>query len=471
MVRLLLGKGVNFGTQDLIDALRCRSVSVLSKRTQIELIRATPDLERMQIPGQSLLELCSLKFHGDALRETLHLCPAAYDSGALTAIVLRALKRDLFRDHDFRLTDVQTLVRRRTEDNCDWERENTTLLVAVMFSRPDILSILVTPGTTSAIKVARIPKEAFSSFLDPRNHTNPLKWMDPTDDLGCRDWVACSPLMGIAATPDRGVHESLSDSILNCLLACSYEPDALTVVIAVAKGNLRLLGRLQCLASWPSILSIDDHDRHPWCPTALQVAASNENAELVELLLEAGVSANEMPAKEPMGYCAPRTALQAAVDKGNLRLTTLLIDRGACINAPAAEDSGGTALQLACIHGYLEISRLLLEHGADVNAWGAQKHGRTALEGAAEHGRIDTIQLLLNYGACTDGAYREQYMRAVLYARKNRHFAAAALLAEHREWSAEDDECYKNLQAAGLDDEQEGDVRETNSYGIDSWGM
>ncbi|KAL1871620.1 hypothetical protein Daus18300_004620 [Diaporthe australafricana] len=153
-----------------------------------------------------------------------------------------------------------------------------------------------------------------------------------------------------------------------------------------------------------------------------------------------------MPASEPIGECMPRTALQAAVGRGKLMLTKLLIERGACINAPAAEDSGATALQLACIHGYLEISRLLLELGADVNARGAQKHGRTALEGAAEHGRIDTIQLLLSCGACTDGSYREQYLNAILYAKRNRHFAAAALLKEHRVWSTEDEECYRRLQ-------------------------
>lgn len=48
---------------------------------------------------------------------------------------------------------------------------------------------------------------------------------------------------------------------------------------------------------------------------------------------------------------------------GSLRHTNLFIERGACINAPAAEDSGATVLQRACIHGYLEISRRLSEIG------------------------------------------------------------------------------------------------------------
>ncbi|KAK7710240.1 hypothetical protein SLS64_005824 [Diaporthe eres] len=196
-----------------------------------------------------------------------------------------------------------------------------------------------------------------------------------------------------------------------------------------------------------------NHDRPPWCPTALQVAASDGNDELVEFFLREGVSVNEEPANEPVGNRMPQTALQAAIDGGNLKLTNLFIECGASINAPAAEDSGGTALQLACIHGNFDLSLRLLELGADVNAKGALRHGRTALEGAAEHGRIDTLQLLLSHGARTDGAHREQYIKAILYAEKNRHFAAACLLRDHREWDVEDEECYKSLQSDKLSDE------------------
>ncbi|KAI7773549.1 hypothetical protein LA080_010399 [Diaporthe eres] len=154
-----------------------------------------------------------------------------------------------------------------------------------------------------------------------------------------------------------------------------------------------------------------------------------------------------------MGKVLPRTALQAAIDNGNQRLTNIFIESGAYINAPAAEDSGATALQLACINGYLRINLRLLELGADVNARGAQKNGRTALEGAAEHGRIDPLQLLLNHGAYTDGPYRVQYLKAISYAEKNRHFAAAGLLRDHRAWHVEDEECYKSLQSDKLSDE------------------
>lgn len=448
IVRHLLERGVEFGGHDIIDALQYPGRSVLSTKTQIELIRATPGLDRLQIFGLSLLELCSVKFRGDALRDILTRFPAAYDSGALAAIVIRSLNQ--FDECEFSLKEIQALVSRRTESNCDWEKENTALLFAALFHSLDVLRILITRNSTRVTKKARIPRKDFSLFLKQIYYPPSFSHMDPQYSIGCQDWVPCSPLMGIAMMPAMFTDWDVCNEVLDHLLACSYEPDAFAVVIAAAKGNLRLLRRFQCLENWQSILSIDDDSRPPWYPTALQVAASNGFEKVVEFLLEAGTSVNEAPAEEPIDGCLPRTALQAAIDSGSIRLMDPLIERGAFVNAPAAEDWGATALQLACIHGYLTISLRLLELGADVNARGAQKHGRTALEGAAEHGRIDTIQLLLNRGACTDGVYREQYLKAVLYAESNRHFTAAALLKEHREWTAEDEECYQSLQLIGL---------------------
>lgn len=452
IVRFLLREGVNFGEQEMIDALQYPGISRLATDTQIDLINSTPDFDCRKIFGVPLLELCFLKFSGSAVREILRRFPAAYDSGALSAIVLRTLNCNPAHEDAFRIAEIQTMIGRRTETNCDWEKENTALLVTAMFSSLEISRILVVPGTVCVMKTARLPKRDFSWILDSQCKINRYYNVDPTHSLGCQDWVTCSPLLGIAMTLCRSIHWSIAEDILDHMLACSYEPDALTVVVAATWDNILLLRRLRSLDNWLSIMSIESHDRPSWCPTALQVAASDENEELVEFFLGEGVSVNEEPANEPMGNRMPRTALQAAIGAGNLRLTNLFIERGASIDAPAAEDSGATALQLACIQGNFDLSLRLLELGADVNAKGALRHGRTALEGAAEHGRIDTLQLLLSHGACTDGAYREQYIKAVLYAEKYRHFAAAGLLRDHRAWNFDDEECYRSLQSEKLSD-------------------
>lgn len=451
IVHFLLGEGVKLGEHDIVDALQYPGISVLPTATQIDVIRAASDLDQRQVFGLPLLELCCLKFSDTAVRELLQQYPSAYDSGALCAIVLRSLKndRDPFSNsvHDLRLTDIAAISSRRTESNCDWEKENTALLITVMFMDPEILHFLVTSDTACVSQTARLPRNVFYWIFDRRFGINPFTKMDPTNMIGHQDWVACSPLIGLVTTPKSWEYQSISKNMLDHLLACSYKPDALTVVVAAKRGDIHLLRRLQRLENWRSIVSIDNHDRPPWCPTALQAAVSIGNEEMVELLLNAGVSVNEEPANQPIGEHMPRTALQAAIDNGNLRLIDLFIKHGSNINAPAAEDSGATALQVACIQGNIDLSLRLLELGADANAKGALRRGRTALEGAAEHGRIDTIQLLLNYDVGTDGPHREQYIKAVVHAERNQNFAAATLLKEHRAWTDEDEECYQSLQS------------------------
>lgn len=447
VVQSLVEDGIKFGDHDMVDTLHYPGTSVLSTKIQIEVIRATPDLDRRKLFGLPLLELCCLKLSGAAVREILERYPAAYNSGALCAIILRALEC-----HSVDEDGINAMLSRRTGSSCDWDKENTALMIAAMYNRPDILRILVTPDTAYERKTARVTKDVFSRILEQRYEKNLLRQMDPTLMLGSQDWVACSPLVSIVTTPADGrvwINQSVFEDMLDHLLACSYEPDALTVVVAAASGHraMHVLRRFQHLRNWRSIVSIDNHDRPRWCPTALQVAASEGNEEVVELLLDSGVSVNEKPAEQPLGHRMPRTALQAAIENGNLRLIDLFLEHGADINAPAAEDSGATALQVACIQGNLDLSLRLLELGAGVNAKGAPRSGRTALEGAAEHGRIDTIQLLLNYGASTDGPRRDQYIKAVIHAERNQNFTAAALLKEHRAWTDEDEACYNSLQS------------------------
>lgn len=446
IVRFLLKDEVRFCRQDMIDALQYEGVLYLSTQTQIELIRATPDLEWQPASGLMLLELCFRKFSGVAAREILRRFPTVYSSEALSTIVLRILKYDLLGEDAFHIADIQNLISRRTERNCDWADENAAVLAAVVSKRPDILRILADPRANCAMKTVRLPKKDFSWLLNPECRSAPYRWMDPAHRVGCQDWVTCSPITGIAMTADWSLDWPIAEDMLRHLLACSYEPDALTVVVATTRANLRLLRQLRGLQNWRAIASIDSHGRPPWCPTALQIAASEENEGLVDFFLGAGVSVNEKPAIQPFRNHMPRTVLQAAIGTQNSRLTDLFIERGADINAPAAEDSGATALQLACIHGNVDLSIRLLELGADPNAKGALRRGRTAMEGAAEHGRIDTIQLLLNYGVGTDGPHREQYIKAIVHAERNQNFAAAALLKEHRAWTDEDEECYKSLQ-------------------------
>lgn len=111
-----------------------------------------------------------------------------------------------------------------------------------------------------------------------------------------------------------------------------------------------------------------------------------------------------------------------------MELMNMLLDMGIDINGAPAQYGGATALQLAAIRGYLGIARKLIGLGADINANSAMFDGRTALEGAAEHGRIDMLHLLHKEGALISGDGEQQYQRAVSFAERNGHMAAARLL-------------------------------------------
>jgi ankyrin repeat protein len=157
--------------------------------------------------------------------------------------------------------------------------------------------------------------------------------------------------------------------------------------------------------------------------TALLVAVSAGNPQIVQLLISRGANVN-LAARGGI----ERTPLQMAAEKGHLAMIQLLIEKGAEVNARPAMKGGATALQLAAIGGYIGVAEELLRQGASINAPGSDISGRTALEGAAEHGRIDMVQYLLNAGAEITGSGYCQYAMAMQYAKENGHRAISELL-------------------------------------------
>ncbi|KAK2737515.1 Ankyrin-1-like protein 2 [Colletotrichum kahawae] len=123
-----------------------------------------------------------------------------------------------------------------------------------------------------------------------------------------------------------------------------------------------------------------------------------------------------------------------------------LVEHGADVNAPPYGDRGATCIQWAAMRGTFGIVQKLLRIGADPNAPACDLRGRTALEGAAEQGRLDILQLLLDSGVQTQGRGRRQYVRAVRFALREGHYAAAALLKSHRPWTEVDDEIASERQ-------------------------
>ncbi|KAL3486920.1 ankyrin repeat-containing domain protein [Aspergillus germanicus] len=130
-----------------------------------------------------------------------------------------------------------------------------------------------------------------------------------------------------------------------------------------------------------------------WFLTPLQYAVRNQNIDLVSFLL-----ANNADPNRASDY-HNRTPLQMAVALGSEKIVQLLLNAGAAVNAPAQGVGGRTALQAAAEAGSLAFTKLLIHYGANVNALGSHNLGVTAVQAAALGGKDQIFDLLLSAGA------------------------------------------------------------------------
>ncbi|CAE7578224.1 unnamed protein product, partial [Symbiodinium sp. CCMP2456] len=120
----------------------------------------------------------------------------------------------------------------------------------------------------------------------------------------------------------------------------------------------------------------------------LSHASENGQADVVQLLLEAGADKNLCD----MHGCSP---LLNAAKIGHTPVVRLLLEAGALVDLP---NSGGrTALMCAASEGHQAVLQLLLEAGAHKDA--RDNRGNTALIYSAMGGHARVAELLLEAGA------------------------------------------------------------------------
>lgn len=124
--------------------------------------------------------------------------------------------------------------------------------------------------------------------------------------------------------------------------------------------------------------------------TALHWAASNDDLELVQLLLDAGAN---IKAETRLGAVTP---LFMACKNGSASVIEALLKAGASASDPDAH--GTTPLMMAAAAGSADAVKVLLEHGADANAK-ETSHEQTALMFAAAFNRDAAIRVLMAHGA------------------------------------------------------------------------
>jgi ankyrin repeat protein len=122
--------------------------------------------------------------------------------------------------------------------------------------------------------------------------------------------------------------------------------------------------------------------------TPLHVAADNDKADIIALLLEA--EDIDINIKGRWG----QTPLHMAARRGNKQVIKLFLDRGFDVNAKG--DNGETPLHIFLIinkHGLEEIVKLFLTRGADINA--QSSFGTPLYEAVSSH-KVHIVSLLLN---------------------------------------------------------------------------
>ena len=239
---------------------------------------------------------------------------------------------------------------------------------------------------------------------------------------------------------------SLYDGIGRNQLCSSYTRTGRIspLVHAVLNGNLTMINAflragadinfVPNYSSMPKATRVTKRDyaerkRHGWRKnyTALQVAVSANNIELVRFLLEAGASPNTLDNGD--------TALQIVAKSNHLQMIDLLFNYGANLLAPAYFLSGRTGLQAAAENDNMELVEFILVKTSldlwqgTIDAPPALWGGRTAVQAAAENGSTSMVQKLLSLGADINGpvAQREG-ITAFQAAVKSRNRALAALV-------------------------------------------
>ena len=175
----------------------------------------------------------------------------------------------------------------------------------------------------------------------------------------------------------------------------------------------------------------------------LGIAVGRGHLDLVQMLLEHGADAGQLPLGDPAknralaelaishGYDVntgrpgwPPLVVASRGDKGeHPEKIQALLELGADVNV--RDYKGKTALHRAATAGFLGSMEVLLANGADIEA--ADKKGETPLFDAVRAGRVEAVVLLLERGADA-GAENKRGVSVVSLAKRMRKQGAAEIV-------------------------------------------
>lgn len=171
-------------------------------------------------------------------------------------------------------------------------------------------------------------------------------------------------------------------------------PRVASLIASLSRPNKSLINAIRYFDISKACEILNNENKVVWLDSAsfrmaLTTAASNGQAEVVQLLIEKSVDINVNDGG------VFDSALVIAIRDGHGSIVRLLLENGADVNA--RDIYGKTALMLASEARRPWLAQLLFDYGdVDVNATG---HDGTALEMASKRGYQEMVQLLLKNGA------------------------------------------------------------------------
>ena len=163
------------------------------------------------------------------------------------------------------------------------------------------------------------------------------------------------------------------------------------IEIAIRKGDAQLLDYLM---SHGASLETRDHGGH----TPLHRAVRSGDEAMVKTLLDMGSNIRTRTNSTLSDF--HETILHTAAREDHAGIIQLLLDHGVSVND--MDFYKQTPLHVATRNGHVRAARLLIDHGAPVDAedWRKQTPLHVAIDSI--HTRIEVVQLLLNNKAATD---------------------------------------------------------------------
>lgn len=160
----------------------------------------------------------------------------------------------------------------------------------------------------------------------------------------------------------------------------------------------------------------DVHARNVYGVTALIIAASSDDVETVQLLLDRGADASLAPYGRPVDadgnplvpvFGGGLDALTWASITGNVEIAKLLIDAGADVNA---QTMAGSPLTSAAQWNRIEVARLLTDRGADIDVVSPPGTWSPLMWAAGnENGETEVLDLLIARGAKVNAAHGQSW--------------------------------------------------------------